>query len=196
MYVRRMVVPIVAVCAALVHAGPAQAAPTPKRAPSEPLQAQAACLPLCGVAGAVLLVRIATVIRTAAAARTIAVAGRALTPLRKGVRITGQRVFAIRTQAALIARNGARWVMRRWPRLKPYTRACLAGVATLETTRILDDGKMTKDEWLGYLKFADLGNPNPEILNLYFNPALDFSVPRDGWYAACAVGIVGKGVGG
>jgi hypothetical protein len=72
----------------------------------------------------------------------------------------------------------------------------LAGVATLETTRILDDGKMTKDEWLGYLKFVDLGNPNPEILNLYFNPALDFSVPRDGWYAACAVGIVGKGVGG
>ena len=196
MYVRRIAIPIIAVWAALVLAGPAQAAPTPKRAPNEPLQAQAACLPLCGVAGAVMLVRIAAVIRTAAAARTLVVAGRALTPLRNGVRITGARVLAIRAQATLIARNGTRWVMRRWPKLKPYTRACMAGVATLETTKILDDGKMTKDEWLGYLLFADLGNPNPDMLNLYFNPALDFSVPRDGWYAACAVGIVGKGVGG
>lgn len=143
-----------------------------------------------------LVVRAAQAIRAAVAIRKLAIVGRTLTPLKKGVRITGERLVNLRVQSQLVAQYGARWVMRRWPQLRPYTRACLAGVAGLETTNVLKDGRMTLQEWKNYLLFADLGNPNPEILNLYFNPALDFSVPRDGWYAACAVGMVGKGVGG
>jgi hypothetical protein len=148
------------------------------------------------VAAAVLVVRAAQAIRAASAIRKLAIVGRALRPLNTGVRITGQRLAGLRAQSQLVARFGARWVQRRWPQLRPYVRSCLAGVATLQTTTILNDGVMTLEEWKNYLLFADLGNPNPDILNLYFNPALDFSVPRDGWYAACAAGVVGKGVAG
>jgi hypothetical protein len=55
---------------------------------------------------------------------------------------------------------------------------------------------MTLKEWRSYLIFADLGRPNTDVLNLYFNPALDFTTPKDSWYAACAAGVVAKGAGG
>ena len=179
-------------------AGPAQAASTSStRALSdENLVAQAAfCVP-CGLAAAALAVRIARTIRLARAARLLRAAKAALRPDPGVAAITTQRLNVVRRQAQTIARRGKRWTKRNWPKIPPYVRACIAGVATLETGRILEDGKISRKEWEGYVSIQNLGNLNPSYLDLYIHPVFDFNRPTDGWAAACAVALVGKRVGG
>jgi len=180
----------------VLSAGPAQASTTTKPSSSDdPFIAQAAfCVP-CAYGAAVLAVRIARVIQAARAARLLRAARLALKPPPGAPTLTTRTLTSIRTQSQTIARRGAPWVRRNWEKLPSYVKACISGVATLETGLILKDGKISKEEWQGYVSIRNLGNTNTSYLDLYTNPLFEFDRPTDGWAAACAVAVVGRYTG-
>jgi hypothetical protein len=177
----------------MLSAGPAQA--STKTSSDDKYIAQAAfCVP-CAIAAAALAVKIARAIRVARAARALRAAA-ALRPTTTGVSITAARVRVVTQQARNIAKRGKTWTKKNWPKLSPYVRACIAGVAGLEGGRILEDGKISRDEWQAYVSGMNLGNTNTSYLDLFTNPGFDFNRPTDGWFAACAVGVTTRGITG
>jgi hypothetical protein len=136
------------------------------------------CIP-----AAIGAIRAATIIRGAAAARTLAAAASRT----RAFKVTGARIRVAVRQSRTVAKRSKAWVRRNWRDLHPAAQACLRGGAIAGFGQYADGDVVTQSEWSAFINFTYPGLP--PLREVYFNPAFDFSKTKSVVQAGCLTGM-------